>query len=150
MIIVTVGIPNAGKSTWGRKLKEKYLYTEVISRDDCRISLFGENYYYSKENENKCTKLFDCLVEQSLKVDIRTVLDNTHCKESYLDNIIKKYEGKQTIQIKVFPISLWKAYWREFWRRRKTGKKVPYSVIKNMQINFDKINWYKYEQYILK
>ncbi len=159
-IRILVGIPCSGKSTYSRK---EYLITgntQVISRDWIREndSFFGLDnpYIYSKYNESKVTKIYDRILNQYIDVHslnaeplFTIILDNTHCKEKYIDEIITKYGNKCHIEIKFFEISLLKAHYRNIIRRFRTGKWIPIKVMNTMYKNFNKINRNKYKQYII-
>lgn len=147
-IIICCGIPCSGKNTWANS-KNK-ITTKIISRDIIRESI-SKKYIFSLENENKVTKLFNNQLSFVTRFNSEyetIILDNTFCKEEYIDNIIKEYGNKHfIIKIKYFNISLWKAHYRNVIRYLKTGKWIPVSVINNMKKSYDKINRKKYEQF---
>lgn len=147
-IEILVGIPCSGKSTYCKNNNNKN--THIISRDDIRLDLFSNKYKFSKQNEIRVTNFFDYKVDIALYADfINTViLDNTHCKEKYIDEIIKKY-SKYNIVIKFFDISLYKAHYRNIVRYFKTGKWIPINVMNSMYKNYNKINKKKYEKYMV-
>lgn len=102
-IIILAGIPCSGKSSW----VNHYLFndgldiTRVVSRDTIRESpMFAKPYYYSKENEDLVTDVFNTEFDAYLKApNIRCViLDNTHCREKYIDEIVKKYNHSITYE----------------------------------------------------
>lgn len=58
-VILTVGAPGSGKSTWALEQVEKSRKgnkTIVLNRDDMRAMLFGGKYKYSRENESLVTR----------------------------------------------------------------------------------------------
>lgn len=84
-IEILVGIPCSGKSTYC------YLNECVISRDTIRENLFIGKYKFSKQNEQRVTNQFDnSLLFYIENKEPLIILDNTHCKEIYIDNIIER------------------------------------------------------------
>lgn len=88
---ILCGIPCSGKSTYALKEYNKPNNSYYVSRDEIRI-IHNLNQY-TNQSENKVTELFNIKVQQILCLDndVIAILDNTHCKEKYIDEIIKKY-----------------------------------------------------------
>lgn len=143
IIIICVGIPCSGKSTWSKEQ-----YCPVVSRDTIREMNFKSPYVYSRCNEAIVTCRVDYKVESLLKRSFKKIiLDNCHTKESYIDGVIKQYPNNP-IQIKFFEVSLFKAHYRNIVRFIKTNKWIPLKVINNMYKNYNNINKLKYAKYI--
>lgn len=155
MVIIEIlsGIPCAGKTTYTENRKKCDLLGKIksISRDEIRKDFFI-NYKFTSRNEDIVTEIFyhqlDMIIEDLSQFDFTIILDNTHCKEGFIDNIIRNYSGKGKIKIKFFEIPLYKAYCRNIIRYLRIGKFVPFKFIKIMKANFDKINRDKYQTYI--
>ena len=147
-IIILCGIPCSGKSTFA---KQQYNFTtDIVSRDTIREKLAGKFYKFSSRFEDLVTNNFNFTLKTLIN-DLTTeviILDNTHCKEKYINEIIKKY-SEHNIKIKFFDISLWKAHHRNIIRYFKTGKWIPIKVINQMYKNYNKINKQKYEKYLV-
>lgn len=142
-IIVLSGIPNSGKSTWVRTQQEVDLY-EVVSRDTIREIYFPAPYIYSKQNEEEVTRIFNSYLNRYVRWGRNIILDNTFCKESYINSFIKSKPERYTLRVVFFDCPLWKAYIRNVLRWIKTGKFIPFKVIQQMKINYDKIDKKKY------
>lgn len=145
---ILVGIPCSGKSTYAWiETNSKPLITS-ISRDGFRENFF-KDYKVTKQNEEIVTKLFNMKLEQLLSSDFynKIILDNTHCKEGYIDEIIRKYGTQHNITVKYFECSLIKAHWRNILRYFFDKKWIPFKVINQMYKNFNKINRNKYKKY---
>lgn len=147
-IIILCGIPCSGKSTF-RNEEMKKTFTRCVSRDDLRAEIFPGKYKFSSDKEDKVTEFEGFRMKSYTNTPSvkRIIIDNTHCKEKYLDNLITKYGKNNTIRIKFFYISLWKAHYRNITRFIGTGKWIPIKVINTMYKNFNKINKSKYERY---
>jgi len=147
-ITILCGIPCSGKSTYAEKRFDNEFNSFVVCRDTIRENYFKQPYIYSIENENDVTNKFSNLLKQYLSFDnTNVILDNTHCKEKYIDEIINKYPNCNII-IKFFEISLLKAHYRNIVRYFKTGKWIPFSVMNQMYKNYNKINKKKYTKYL--
>lgn len=151
-LMILVGIPCSGKSTWANRLfANPFLSTVVLSRDNIRKLEFGSNYIQSFAGEIIITKKYNKSLDLWLinpKID-RIILDNTHCREKYIDEIISKYSKSSDCYIKIryFECSLIKSYIRNVIRYIKTRRWIPFKVIKQMKKSFDSINREKYKQY---
>jgi predicted kinase len=145
-IIILMGVPCSGKSTWARS---RHLSTYIVSRDTIREEMFGKGYKMSSRNEDKVSWMFNYKVGLALANHNIAVLDNTHCKEKYLDDLIKRYEATCDIKIVRFPCPLWKALTRNVTRWLSTGKWIPPRVIMTMYKNYVAINLSKYEKYLV-
>lgn len=147
-IIILCGSPCSGKTTW-RNEKMKQPFTRCVSRDDIRSETFVGKYVFSSKTEDRVTALENSKLEVFTKTpSVRClIVDNTHCKEGYLDRLITKYSKNNTIRIKFFYVPLWKAHYRNVIRVLMTGKWIPISVVNTMHKNFNKINKSKYKIY---
>lgn len=143
-LIILCGIPNSGKSTLAEKAK-KYMGYHIISRDQIRIDLSGGKYVFDPKMENEVTRVFLFWFKEYVKNGYNIILDNCHTKEAYIDEYIKRKPDDYKIEVVFFDIPLWKAYYRNVKRWILTGKFIPFSVIKNMWINYNKIDKSKYE-----
>jgi predicted kinase len=151
-IEILVGIPNSGKTTYSLPLCKDNKYIDRISRDDIRLAVYGKDYKPDKFKEENITFVQECKMDVYLnKTSIRRVIiDNTHCKEKYIHNIIAKYGNDYIIKIKFFDIPLWKAHYRNVIRRFKEGKHkwIPVRTLNQFYKNYKKIDKTKYAQYM--
>jgi len=145
-IEILIGIPCSGKSIYASK--ECNFNTVIISRDNIRECHFEQPYKFSKENEDKISEIFNVKVINNFwrKEITKIILDNTHCKEKYIDEIIRKYPNCY-IKIKYFEISLFKAHIRNIIRYFKTDKWIPLKIMNQMHKNYKQIDKTKYEKY---
>ena len=138
-VILTIGAPGSGKSTWAAEcVKEKGIKTIVLNRDDLRAMLFGGEYKYSRNNE---AIVFNSLVN-SLKYALcdnttqRIIIADTNLNESTRDKLYNVCinEAKDTNHDIKLSYKLFEVSWQELVKRNKTrGKKsVPMDVLRSM------------------
>ena len=77
-LIIMIGIPASGKSTYAKKIKENSnIPVNIISRDKIRFHLLQENdEYFAKENE--VYDIFISEIAKSLHEGNTTIADATH------------------------------------------------------------------------
>jgi predicted kinase len=129
---VLVGPSCVGKSTWAAK-QDGYV---VVSRDTLREELFGEYRMGSFKEEELITKLSDDIVNRLLEYKRNVILDNTHLKLKYIEDVVEKFNYLADIEVVVFslPTDIQVLKDREFNRRLNTDKEIPHNVI-DRQIN---------------
>ena len=115
-IILCVGVPCSGKSTWTNKILKDGLNKEnyfLISRDKIRQSLIGdkgnveywENYAAQIEETIIPIELFQ--LENLLTKGVNVIVDDTHSKIVDLERIIElAYFYDYKVKIKIFEIDL--------------------------------------------
>ena len=133
------GIPCSGKSTYAKHLQGQWNWT-ILSRDEIRLQLFGKNYKQNTKDEKKVNVVFYDLLKESIRIGSNIVIDNTNCKLSYINELKTWFPRDYDVEIVYFPISLLRAYYRNVIRWIKTGKFIPFGVIRSMKRNFDKMN----------
>jgi len=134
-IIVLVGPPNSGKTTWAKEFMSKNLDCVKISRDDFRQMFFGK-WAITSKMEDVLTDIQNKTTDSFLKSGVDVILDNTHCKLKYIDQIIKRYGSNYNIIFKVFDVDKHTLNARNEYRARIDGKYIPDTVMENMVSNF--------------
>jgi len=137
-IIILVGPPNSGKSTWTRNFIISNTNYVKVSRDDFRIS-FLDRWSTNKKIENVITEIQHCSIKSFLDVGMNVIIDNTHCKMKYIDDIIEKYGNDHDITFKVFDVDSHTLMVRNEYRARIDGKHIPENVMENMIKNFNEL-----------
>lgn len=159
VIIILVGIPCSGKSTWVDEWKDILSNTYdapviVISRDDIRLTLSGGKYTFDQSIENRVTDIFYKQLSGAVTLDKAVIiLDNTHCRQAYINKYYDMFdhmlgEHQMKIYIQVFDVPYWKCLMRNWKRGLVTGKVIPLTVMEGMNENFKKLDLTKYKQFI--
>jgi predicted kinase len=137
-IIMLIGPPNSGKTTWTREFIKKNKEYVKVSRDDFRRMFFDE-WVVSRDMENILTNIQNTVVDKFLDSGVNVILDNTHCKQQYIDAIIERYGSKHDIIYKVFDVDRHTLMARNEYRGKIDGKYIPDTVMENMIKNFNKL-----------
>lgn len=137
-IIVLVGPPNSGKSTWANTFISSNKDYVKISRDDFRKS-FYDAWTVPNKIEDVITEIQDCSIDSFLRKGYNVVVDNTHCKLKYIDGIVKKYGQEHDILFKVFDVDKYTLIARNHYRSRIDGKSIPENVMERMINNFNEL-----------
>ncbi len=144
-IIIFSGIPCSGKSSF-RKQFEGVSHS-ILCRDDIRESLF-EDYQYTRDNENKVTRIINADFDTLVRFKANIIIDNTHCKAAYIDEWLKRIPDNYTVKIKFFDIPLYEAHIRNIYRHITRGKWIPIKVMNDMYKNYQKLDKKKYEHLV--
>jgi predicted kinase len=98
-LIITVGLPRSGKSTWAIKSGHP-----IVNRNAIRLALHGEPYI--QKAKAMVTAIEEYMVESLFIAGNNTVVvDATHTTEKRRKRWLDLYEGKIDIEIKVFDTS---------------------------------------------
>ncbi|AIK68007.1 polynucleotide kinase [Citrobacter phage Miller] len=98
-LIITVGVPGSGKTTWAKEKAREMGNTLTVSRDDIRRTLYcagGDltGYRFTEEKENLVTKLQADIVLNALASGKNVIVHNTHLKKG--DHVYWKEIAKYT------------------------------------------------------
>lgn len=130
-VIVLVGIPASGKSTWAKdKVKEDQSYVR-INRDELRIMM--NNYVFSSDNEKLVVSTRDHILRAALRMNRNIIIDDCNINRrnfSDIVSVVKSLNINCTIMEKSFYIDLNGALERN--NTRDGVAKVPDIVIKKM------------------
>ncbi len=136
-VLILIGIPGSGKSTWSTNfIKENFGWVR-INRDDFRFMLKGVPVC-----DHKVEKLINDLqynaLLSSLDAGFNVIIDNTNLKESYINGFLKIVGDKADIEFKIFDITLDEALQRNLVREKKVDSDVVtkmYSQYRNLVKN---------------
>ena len=141
-LIMLVGIPGSGKSTWARNQVEKWQdrgYTaKIISLDDIRFSMIGDGDDYFRY-ENAVFAAFIKAINDAMNEGINlVVVDATHISPASRFKVLSRlhppHPETMSLELAVFATSLETCIERNDMR---TGlAKVPVSAIKSMAKGF--------------
>lgn len=90
-MLVLIGLPASGKSTFALKLIKENTNFVRISRDDLRMSLFGTEHNPSVEGF--ITSVQDSLIKNALHKGKSVVIDNCNIRQQYRNDLFKIAES---------------------------------------------------------
>lgn len=143
-LLILVGAPGSGKSTFARY----FLRTEDnwvrVNRDDFRLMQFGDSLmipFY----EERISKMVDASVLALLKSDTNVLIDATNTSLRTIQDMVNAYTEYADISFKVFDVPVEELVKRCDKRFAETGKFIPKGVIEknvsNLNHTLEKFNF---------
>lgn len=132
-VIICVGIPGSGKSTWVKEYISKNPNTVAVSRDDFRFMLRNTPLTEPKI-EDMITELVNITIEKSLMRGCDVIVDQTSCKQKYINSFIDLFKYKSDIEFRVFDTPLETCILRDSKRERKVGENVIKKMYKDYKL----------------
>ncbi len=138
-ILILIGIPASGKSTWSKEYVRKHENWVRVNRDMFRLMLKDAQMCEPKI-EDMITTLMYSTIETCLMRKQNVIVDNTNLKKKYIDAIVNKFKYSADIEYQLFDISLEKAIERDKSRDGTVGAGVierMYKDYKRLIDDFD-------------
>ena len=125
-VILTMGIPASGKTTWAKN-QEGYV---LVNRDDLRMSMFGKLSGLSNKEEKLVTETQIRMVNAAMGFRKNVIIHDTNLnfKTQYMWAKIVQLKSTHQLSFKMFDIDLQEALKRNSSRE----KYVPDAIIVNM------------------
>lgn len=131
-VLILSGCPASGKSTWATNFIQKNSGWVIVSRDNYRYMLKNRGSVEPKI-EKLITKMCNHAIISALVANENVIVDNTHTKESHINDIISLVEHYADVDYMFFDVPLKELLERDSTRERSVGA----DVIKKMYDNFE-------------
>jgi len=128
-LIMLIGLPSSGKSTWSSKYMECHENTELVSSDAIRAEVFGD--VNDQSHNPEVFNIVEKRCREALKANKETVLDATNLNRKRRINFIKTMP-KCEVKAVVFAIPFEECCKRNAARERV----VPQSAMERMYRSF--------------
>ncbi len=132
-VILMVGLPASGKTTWAEDFLRKHPDYVRIGRDSFRYMLRNQGKCEVKI-ESMINELVEHAVLKALKYKCSVILDNTHLKASHINEIIRLVEYSANIRFQVFDIPAKVCIERDRQRDKSVGEEVIKQMDEDWQI----------------
>lgn len=123
-VIITKGLPGSGKSTWAKKLIDKYPNQyKRINKDDLRAML--DNSKHSKDAEKFVLKIRNQVILMALEEGKHVIIDDTNLHPKHEKTIRELTKGIAEVTIQDFTdVDLETCIQRDLNRLKSVGEKV--------------------------
>jgi predicted kinase len=138
-VLILIGVPASGKSTWSLDFVRKNPDWVRVSRDDFRFML-KDQPVCEPRIELLINTIQDSVILEALAKGLNVIIDNTNLKKKYIEHFAKLVEPYASVEFQIFDISLEKALERDEAREKKVGKEVLERMFKqyeNLVDSFD-------------
>lgn len=134
-LILLIGAPCSGKSTWSKKYIKENPRSLRFNRDDLRQMLCGLPIIDGL-GESVVTNMIMSGVREALGSGRDVIIDQTNCKVKYLNVFIKQFQDLADIRFIGFYLPKLDLYERNKKRAEETGiPEIPQHVIDTMVEN---------------
>jgi len=140
-VIVLIGPPLSGKTTW---VKENFPTTEVISRDEILMEVYGSKNYteaFKNVDQKEVDKiLHERLIDANLQKK-SVIVDMTHMASKRRKNNLNYFSDDYYKLAVIFPILSDQEYERRNKKRiEEENKDLPMHVIKSMISSYQPVS----------
>lgn len=132
LVKLLIGIPASGKTKWTEEFLRKNPDWMKVSRDDFRFMTRNEPVLDFR-GENLISDLLISSARKILLAGFNLIIDNTHCRLSYINNTIEKLKDLADIDYRFFDTPIETCLKRDAAREKSVGEKV----IRKMQNDLD-------------
>ncbi len=148
-VLILTGISGSGKSTFSRQFVQQNPRWLRVNRDDLRKSIISvslNDYWQWDKNqisriETLVNELQKTTVQEALRRGWNVLIDNTHIKQKYINDLVKLTEGFEVeVRFKLIEISLEEAIERDRNREDIVGEHIireQYAKLQILKKNFD-------------
>ena len=135
-VLILVGIPASGKSTWSKEHIRRNPDWVRVNRDDYRLML-KDAQMCDPKIESMISELVTFAIRKSLAIKRKVIVDATNLGAKYINEYVNEFTHEADIDFRIFDISLSKAIQRDNARFAKVGEEVIKKMYENYKILVD-------------
>lgn len=139
-VIILIGPPMSGKTTW---IKENFPTTEVISRDEIVMDVYGSRNYTEAFNNVDQKEVDKVLTQKFLDSNLskkNVIVDMTHMASKRRKQNLNYFSDDYYKLGVIFPILTDEEYERRNNKRiEEENKNLPMAIVKNMISSYQPI-----------
>jgi predicted kinase len=139
-VIILIGPPLSGKSTW---IRENFPTTEVISRDEILMDVYGSRNYteaFNKVNHREVDRVLHQSLVDANKEKKNVIVDMTHMVSKRRKQNLNYFTDDYYKLAVIFPILSDEEYQRRNKKRiEEENKDLPMRVVKSMISSYQTI-----------
>lgn len=139
-VIINIGCPASGKSTWTKEFIKKNPNYVKVSRDDFRYMLKDQGFCEPKI-EKMITFMHNQTVVTALVNKLNVIVDNTNLKVSSINEIVNLVKEYANVTYRVFDVPKKTLLERDLTRERSVGKDVIEKMWKQWMILKDSFDF---------
>lgn len=122
-IIITVGLPASGKSTWAREVVQKDGTFVRVNKDDLRAMLHDGKW--SAKREDQIIAMRDVMIKTAFQAKLNVIVDDTNLHPKHIQRITEIAKAHQAqVEIKRFDVDVDECVKRDAKRPNPVGEKV--------------------------
>jgi predicted kinase len=144
-VILTIGLPASGKSTWCEDFLRKNPDWVKVSRDDFRYMLRNEPMLEFK-GENLVTTLCFNTAKHALRTGYNVIIDNTHLRLSYINDAKHELGELADIDYRYFDTPVETCIERDKGREHSVGVEVIKKMHKDLKNLLDVFDFEPYKK----
>ena len=135
-IVICIGVPASGKSTWSKEFIRNNPNWVRVNRDDYRLML-KDAQMCDPKIESMISELVTFAIRKSLAKRLNVIVDATNLRVKYINEFVDEFKHEADISFRIFDISLDKAIDRDKNRSAKVGEEVIKKMYANYKILID-------------
>lgn len=139
-VLLNIGIPGSGKSTWTDEFLAKNPDWMKVGRDDFRFMLRNQPFLDFKA-ENMVSDMVIKSARKALLTGYNVIIDNTNCKLSYINSFISSLNDLADIDYRYFDTPLKTCIERDALREKKVGETIIKKMHKDLTIMLDSFDF---------
>ncbi|MFN0204379.1 MAG: AAA family ATPase [Bacteroidia bacterium] len=122
-VIILIGLPASGKSTWAKEYLQKNENTVRVNRDDFRFMLKNQAVV-EPHLEIMITELQQTVIIKALMRRQNVIIDNTHLKAKTIRAMVELVQFHADVEFLLFDVPAEKCIERDKLREKKVGERI--------------------------